>query len=215
MLTQVQLKKMFLLQDSMNSKINPLWLQANNDWTLAAMQECCEAIDHHGWKWWKNQTPDLPQLQMELVDIWHFGLSKILTNYKGDVNKAVRIIDANCAEQVFFDSKAFQYENQSLLQNLKLMAGLFASDRFEVNLFNHIIEQAGMTVDELYKQYVGKNVLNFFRQDNGYKDGSYIKIWNGKEDNEVLVELMSSLDMNDSSIDLTLYNKLKVEYSLI
>ena len=39
-----------------------------------------------------------------------------------------------------------------------------------------------------------KNVLNFFRQDNGYKDGSYIKLWDGKEDNQHLVELTTELD---------------------
>ncbi len=26
-----------------------------------------------GWKWWKKQTIDLPQVQMELVDILHFS----------------------------------------------------------------------------------------------------------------------------------------------
>ena len=36
-----------------------------------------------------------------------------------------------------------------------------------------------------------KNVLNKFRQDNGYKEGTYRKIWNGKEDNVVLSEILS------------------------
>ena len=50
--------------------------------------------------------------------------------------------------------------------------------------------KCGINLEKLYKLYIGKNVLNKFRQDNGYKDGSYIKIWNGKEDNEVLNELL-------------------------
>jgi hypothetical protein len=37
-------------------------------------------------------------------------------------------------------------------------------------------------------------VLNFLRQDHGYKDGSYIKQWAGREDNEHLVDLMAELD---------------------
>ncbi|PJI52103.1 dUTPase, partial [Methylobacterium radiotolerans] len=24
-------------------------------------------MEHYGWKWWKKQTIDLPQVQMELV----------------------------------------------------------------------------------------------------------------------------------------------------
>ena len=47
---------------------------------------------------------------------------------------------------------------------------------------------------ELFRQYVGKNVLNFFRQDNGYKEGTYRKFWSGREDNEVLVDILQSLD---------------------
>lgn len=39
---------------------------------------------------------------------------------------------------------------------------------------------------EWFKQYTGKNVLNVFRQDHGYKAGTYIKVWDGREDNEHL-----------------------------
>jgi hypothetical protein len=41
---------------------------------------------------------------------------------------------------------------------------------------------------------VGKNVLNFFRQDNGYKEGTYVKNWDGREDNEHLSELVAAMD---------------------
>ena len=44
--------------------------------------EGAEAIEHHGWKWWKKQDCDLPQLQMEIIDIWHFLLSEILLQHE-------------------------------------------------------------------------------------------------------------------------------------
>jgi hypothetical protein len=53
-------------------------------------------------------------------------------------------------------------------------------------------------------------MLNKFRQDNGYKEGSYIKIWDGKEDNVVMQEILNS------SSDITpdeLYTKLQEAYS--
>ena len=34
--------------------------------------------------------------------------------------------------------------------------------------------------------------MNRFRQDHGYKEGTYIKIWNGAEDNIVMLEVMAS-----------------------
>ena len=43
-----------------------------------------------------------------------------------------------------------------------------------------------LDLETLYRLYVGKNILNQFRQDNGYKDDTYIKVWNGEEDNVVM-----------------------------
>jgi len=61
--------------------------------------------------------------------------------------------------------------------------------------------------------YVGKNVLNFFRQDHGYKDGSYIKVWQGREDNEHLAELLSQLDSESASFKDQVYQELQTRYT--
>ncbi len=54
--------------------------------------------------------------------------------------------------------------------------------------FFELCHLTGLSFDELYQRYIIKNTLNKFRQDNGYTDGSYIKIWhNGKEDNAFAV----------------------------
>ena len=65
---------------------------------------------------------------------------------------------------------------------------------------------------ELYCQYVGKNVLNMFRQDKGYKEGTYQKIWNGREDNEYLVEIIGSLDSSRSEFKDEVYAALESAY---
>ena len=70
-----------------------------------------------------------------------------------------------------------------------------------------------MNWDELYRQYVAKNVLNLFRQDNGYKQGSYLKIWDGREDNEHLVEIMHEHDQNDPAFIDLIYGSLSKRYS--
>ncbi len=85
MLSTTQLNTMLTLQDGMNQKVNPQWLSANYAYLRAAMIESVEGIEHHGWKWWKAQHKDLPQLQMELVDIWHFALSSIIIQFDGDI----------------------------------------------------------------------------------------------------------------------------------
>ena len=52
--------------------------------------------------------------------------------------------------------------------------------------------------------------MNAFRKNHGYKDGSYIKLWGGVEDNVVAFTIMDTIpeiSPND------LYKKLEVEYA--
>lgn len=213
MLNDIQVKKMLSLQDSMNSKVNTNWKTLNNDWLLAASLEAAEAIEHHGWKWWKKQTPDLPQLRMELVDIWHFALSYAIIEAKPRTGMDELEILTMCENQnILFDFTNYKFRTQTLLQNLKLLMATTAANVFEPALFYFICHQARFPLDELYKQYVGKNVLNFFRQDYGYKDGTYMKVWNGKEDNVHLVELLKRLSLDDPQIDKKLYKSLERRY---
>ncbi|TDF34747.1 dUTP diphosphatase [Alteromonadaceae bacterium M269] len=215
MLSQIQLNTMLSLQDGMNKKVNPDWLNAGYEYLRAAMIESVEGIEHHGWKWWKAQKKDLPQLQMELVDIWHFALSAIIIEFDGDIEKSAETIAEQLSSNqttLTFDGKEYSFGEQDILDNLELMAGLCAAKRFVVPLFIKIVVQAEMTSDELYRQYVGKNVLNFFRQDHGYKEGTYIKIWNEREDNEHLVEVLDALDINLSDYSEQVYKGLTLRY---
>ena len=71
---------------------------------------------------------------------------------------------------------------------------------------------SGLDFDSLYSSYVGKNVLNFFRQDHGYQEGSYVKTWAGREDNEHLVELLQGLDQGAADYADAVYAALSVRY---
>jgi hypothetical protein len=84
---------------------------------------------------------------------------------------------------------------------------------FSVTLFWNLLSAVGLDFDQLYRSYVGKNVLNFFRQDHGYKDGSYRKQWAGREDNEHLVELVASLDAGSEQFADDLYRALADRYA--
>ncbi|MEC7125486.1 MAG: dUTP diphosphatase, partial [Pseudomonadota bacterium] len=75
-----------------------------------------------------------------------------------------------------------------------------------------IMTDCQLSWTELFRQYVGKNVLNVFRQDNGYKDGTYRKLWGGREDNEVLVDIIHLLDANQPDFKHAIYSSLQVEY---
>ena len=121
MLSTTQLNTMLTLQDGMNRKVNPQWLSANYAYLRAAMIESVEGIEHHGWKWWKAQHKDLPQLQMELVDIWHFALSSIIIQFEGDIEQSSSTIAQQLASNtssVTFDGKDYDFTRLDILLSL-------------------------------------------------------------------------------------------------
>lgn len=201
---QTQLKVMFELQDSMNTRVNLDWRNQGNEWYRAIWVECAELMDHYGWKWWKQQEPDIEQVRLELVDIWHFGLSILLEKKCSPTILLMELEEAFGAHK----SNDFHEILESFVEYT-----LVERD-FNVPLFIALLDSVGMSFEELYCSYVGKNVLNFFRQDHGYQEGTYQKIWGGKEDNEHLVELMAQLDDSDRQFSDKLYSHLSRRYRL-
>jgi dimeric dUTPase (all-alpha-NTP-PPase superfamily) len=198
-----QLLVMLEMQDAMNARVNPDWRSAGNAWYRAIWTECAEMLDHYGWKWWKHQQPDLEQVQLELVDIMHFAMSDYLL--RDDDNQVVAAgIEAELSQPNPGDDIRVAIE--VMAQSTIAQKSMHFSD------FATVMKLIDMNFDALYRSYVGKNVLNFFRQDHGYKDGSYIKVWQGREDNEHLVEVVNKLDSNDSSFRDEVYQGLAARY---
>jgi len=198
-----QLIDMLSLQDRMNTKVHPEWRQQRFEWYRAVWTECAELMDHFGWKWWKKQAPDLPQLQLEIVDIWHFGMS-ILLQDSSDY--------ATLAQQLEQDWKSPATTDDFRLAVEDLSREVLTTRRFPIPLFCQLMTLADFSLDQLYRQYIGKNVLNFFRQDHGYKDGTYHKQWHGREDNEHLAEVLESLDASSADFADAVYQALRDRY---
>ncbi len=77
-----ELVKMFELQDELNAYIDKNWKSNRSllDWSVAIFIETAELIESLDWKWWKKQQIDLDNVLIEIVDIWHFGISAILNS---------------------------------------------------------------------------------------------------------------------------------------
>ena len=199
-----QIKIMLDLQNSMNTKVNANWQAQGYEWYRAIWVECAELLDHYGWKWWKKQSPDTEQVALELIDIWHFGLSILLQS-----GTKPELIIAQIQNQLVIatDEQDFRLDLE------KFVAATLSDRQFHIGLFGRLMAGIDMSFEQLYRGYVGKNVLNFFRQDNGYKDGSYRKHWHdGREDNEHLVEAVLSLDATKLEFKDELYAVLKERY---
>ena len=180
---------MLTLQDRLNRHINPAWVTAGYEWYRAIWVECAELMDHYGWKWWKSQEHDRDQIRLELIDIWHFGLSAELVQHQGNIQQAAERILSEL-ERDHTPSPAGDFK-EAVDQ---LASHALTRQCLQLPVFLQLLGEMDTSFDDLHRIYVGKNVLNRFRQDHGYKDGSYRKQWQGREDNEHLAEIMSSLD---------------------
>ncbi len=194
---------MLELQDAMNRKVNPDWRDAGYPWYRAIWTECAEMLDHFGWKWWKHQKPDMQQVHLELVDIWHFALSDLILH-----NNTLEEAAAQALSGLNQTSEAGDF--RASIEQLAMAA--IQSQAADIGQFARVMRTADLDFDELFKTYVGKNVLNFFRQDHGYKEGSYIKIWQGREDNEYLAEVLARLDADSPDFSVEVYQQLEQAY---
>jgi len=218
--------QMLELQQQLNDATNGLgWedgMTKNGkviDWKRCTYLECAELIESYPWKHWKNidAKPDYDNIKIEAVDIWHFIMSQGLEDYKrnhlGSIDTLARNIN---------DLPNFSTFNQEIKENFKnyyeqiavvenLMKTLFCGESTQklMEAFIEVAVQSGLNLDALYKLYVGKNILNKFRQDHGYKEGTYIKIWDGQEDN---VTMQNILETDDNISPEGLYRKLEEAY---
>ncbi|WGL17024.1 dUTP diphosphatase [Microbulbifer bruguierae] len=200
---QQQLQAMLALQDDINTLVNDNWREQNFAWYRAIWVESAELLDHYGWKWWKKQLPDMEQVKLELVDIWHFGLSLELQQ------GAPEVVAENMRQQL----AALDPVSGDFKEDLEAFTlNTLSSKQFDLVGFAQLMIDCDMSFEDLYRRYVGKNVLNRFRQDHGYKDGSYKKLWQGREDNEHLAEIVQSLDSTAESFSTELYGALKTRY---
>ena len=149
-----QLATMLQLQGEMNTKVHSQWQEQEFEWYRAIWVECAELLDHYGWKWWKKQTPDQEQVILELIDIWHFGLSI----------KLVEGVTPEALTQAFSESLASTTASSDFKNSVEKFSQItLTSKSFDIPAFVQMMKDIDLDFDHLYQQYVGKNVLNFFR----------------------------------------------------
>jgi dimeric dUTPase (all-alpha-NTP-PPase superfamily) len=201
------IETMLELQNRMNTKVHPEWIEQQFEWYRAVWIECGELMDHVGYKWWKHQVPDWEQVRLEVVDIWHFGMSAL---FRPGITLDVL---ADHIEEEFVRAQPRSLDVRIATE--ALAESSLHSKRFSVADFVQLMFACDLDFDALYRHYVGKNVLNFFRQDHGYKSGEYIKVWQGREDNEHLSEIMTALDVADDRFPDRVYEALETRYAAL
>lgn len=188
-----QIEKLFEMQDELNCLIDPDWKDRDFDWAFAALAELMEIKEWLGWKWWKDTykqgltEENLKQVQIEVIDVLHFFLS-------WEIQQACNTCTFINIDEIVRYLSSSKYSGRSLTE-LVDTAIPYCSEYDEPNwfLFNQIRIAAKLSWEAVWKLYLGKYALNIFRQKHGYKEGTYIKNWDGQEDNQVLEGLLNAM----------------------
>lgn len=216
--TQEQVTKLFTMQDQLNTYIHPEWKTQGFNWDLAIVDECMEIHGHLGWKWWKKDykvgltEANKKQVQLEVIDILHFVISSWVES--GDERYLLENFNAPYPKVLGIEKTTNKFVE--FVSRPDLWMECWVRLAIEVDL----------TEQEILETYTQKYVLNKFRQDHGYKDGSYCKEWllpisihNGapetKEDNEVLSHVVNQryLCGQDATDEQELYSELEFFYN--
>lgn len=191
------------------------------NWRRCIYMECAEMVDSFSWKHWKSihQDPDWANHQIEVVDVWHFIMSLAIEDYtknmKGSIEDlAIMISELDALSKITSDKEEFASQDEVIAKVESLIRLSISLDTLDltalISEFFDLVTLSGLNLDSLYRLYVGKNILNQFRQDHGYKDGSYIKVWNGEEDNVVMKRIWE--ENGDIKPDI-LYKELEKVYN--
>lgn len=192
------------------------------DWRRCILLEASELIDSYPWKHWKSidAEPDYDNIMIEAVDIWHFVMSEALRlnsiEDSANINSLAEKIENFDSYKRFVNGIYEKPENVygEISRVEEMIANLYCNESIEKMMhdFFAVASQSGLNIDSLYKLYIGKNILNSFRQNHGYKEGNYIKEWNGVEDNVVMQEILSE---NEDIRPEELYSELEKRYEEI
>ena len=217
---------MLELQQELNDATNGLGWESGStnsgkiiDWRRCIYLESAELVESYPWKHWKNidAQPDYDNIKIEAVDIWHFVMSEALRIYKIEDRGAIQKLAEEISKEPNFKLFTINYEIKyndhysEIVVVEEFIKSLFCNDSIEILIdkFFIVAIQSGLNLDRLYSLYIGKNILNQFRQNHGYKDGSYIKIWNGSEDNVIMQKI---LEQNSDIAPQELYSALEESY---
>ena len=218
--------QMLELQQSLNDATNGLnWEEGITkngktiDWRRCIYLEAAELVESYPWKHWKNidASPDYANIKIEIVDIWHFVMSETLRLYKidnlGSIEDIATMVGKMPDFELFSQNEKSptldSYEEIALVEEMIKILFCDTDINKLIVSFLSMSAKLNLKLPELYKLYIGKNILNKFRQENGYKEGSYIKIWNGKEDNVVM---QSVLEKKENITPEELYKALEENY---
>lgn len=247
MFTREMLIEMLTIQNELNCGMaGTSWLTSDNKtrpFYRAAYLESAEGIDHYGWKWWKkfDRSTNIGQVKLEVVDMLLFVLSdelrtvfqahasaaedegKTLECYEDGmptqacVNQVIELAAQHIIGKGIIDLPETTDEDLFVLVSEQFIAQTIIRRSATVRNWGALADALNLTLEEAGLWYIGKCSLNFLRDGNGQKEGTYVKNWWGVEDNIYLERLINairagSFPIQDGDLRGTIFAHLQEQY---
>ena len=208
MLTEDHAVAMLGNQLSINNQVAPDWLQSEHPYLRAIVIEGTKT------QWYRLLSSNKTPLQLELATIWGLLLSATLVRCAGNLPLAVRkLMDYPEKTIVEFDGRNYVLRDLDAISKYELLVGMAASRRICLALFAALMADCNLGWPELYSLYIGQTVLNFFRTDNGLREGGYQRYWAGRADVDHLVDIIRALDYQDPEFKTHIYVQLSGRFA--
>jgi dUTP pyrophosphatase len=202
------LDNLSVLQDALNEYITKDWKQNRTelDFMVANHQEVAELIDTNividgkkhemGWKWWKGASG---QRTMDFV-AWDKLHPAVVDNIKIELTDLVFFtLSQKILEDLTGEDEFIQLNENDWLNFMSISAyNLMQRPGAAMVIIIELAKKLGFNIPAYY---VAKHTLNYIRQLSGYKDGSYKKVVNGKEDNELLHDVIAGITVEQMAED--------------
>lgn len=185
---------------------SPGWMDGYHQWLVYAAIEMGELVDHLAPYHWKSNKPDKEQAFIELIDIFHFLVSHKMQK------SALIVHEDREAEVVQHIENILKVDPAPVPPSFYLVGK--PPESYTLQMCFNMMAWFKKTPQQFFEMYLAKDVLNIFRQHNGYKNGSYTKTWSGREDNEYLAEIVKGFDFNLPNSKQRLYDLLGEQYKM-
>ena len=161
---------------------------------LGLLDELNEAWTSFDWKHWSPKEDDISNFKLELADIMFHLLSLFIINKETFENEIVKMsVNGIAPTVVIVDlirivSNAIANNRSHITNNsLKIMLKKLLG----------VMDEMGITIEEIAKVHSAKAILTVFRNKHGYNNGTYVKEWLGGEDNAYLMQLIDTCNTNE------------------
>lgn len=144
-------------------------------------------------------------------------LTNVIKNHL--MGLAVKLSSIFTEIEIFQEYGISKNEDKLPLEQMLFYCAIYASLNLILWMINNESDDINKAMEDIYAAYIVKNVLNGFRDDNGYKEGTYVKIWEitedsiCREDNDLAFEFIRNNDIAPEDLIARLTEFLNEKYA--